>query len=178
MTPDTPFTDALTHLQDAPLGEGLYVREQTDNGHWETVWLIRDEAKWLASLGPEPVVEFRAGAFDEGGVMVLPILLRLGPEESGGVYATWMNAYQIEGQNVHLQDLARQDRICIHLYDEAGRPVQTLTAPNSLCELALSVLTRQADYQPSTPAAFEYARERFYANYTDVRALWHALGRR
>jgi hypothetical protein len=178
MTPDTPFTDALTHLQDAPLGAGLYVREQMDNGHWETVWLIRDEAKWLASLGPEPVVEFRARAFDEGGVVVLPILLRLGTEESGCVYDTWMNAYQIEGQNVHLQDLARQDRICIHLYDEAGRPVQTLTAPNSLCELALSVLTRQADYQPSTPAAFEYARERFYANYTDVRALWHALGQR
>jgi hypothetical protein len=175
MTPDMPITEALTRLQDAPLGEGLYVREQMENGRWETVWLIHDEAKRLASLGPEPAVEFRAGAFDEGGVVVLPILLRLGPEEPGYVYDTWMNAYQIEGENVYLQDLARQDHICIHLCDEPGRQVHTLTVPNCLCELALAVLMRQADYQPSTPAAFEYARERFYANYTDVRALWHAL---
>jgi hypothetical protein len=178
MTPDMPITEALTRLQDAPLGESLYVREQMENGRWETVWLIHDEAKRLASLGPEPAVEFRAGAFDEGGVVVLPILLRLGPEEPGCVYDTWMNAYQIEGQNVYLQDLARQDHICIHLCDEAGREVQTLTVPNCLCELALAVLMRQVDYQPSTPAAFEYARERFYANYTDVQALWHALGPR
>jgi hypothetical protein len=178
MIPNTPFTDALTRLQHGPLGEGLYVREQMDSGRWETVWLIRDEAKRLASLGPEPAVEFRAGAFDEGGVVVLPILLRLGTEEPGCLYDTWMNAYQIEGENVYLQDLARQDHICIHLCDDTGRPVHTLTAPNRLCELALAVLTRQADYQPSTPAAFEYARERLYANYADMQALWHALGPR
>jgi hypothetical protein len=173
---DTAFTDALARLQRAPLGNGSYAREQADNGRWETVWLVRDEARRLASLGMEPAVEFRAGAFDEGGVVVLPILLRLGTEDLGHVYDTYMNAYQIEGENVYLQDLAGQDHIRIHLYDDGGQLVHTLTAPNRLREWAMAVLERQTHYQPSTPAAFVYARERLAANYTDVHALWQALG--
>lgn len=175
MTLDTPLADALDRLRQAPLGKSLYTREQADDGHWDTVWLVRDDAGRLASLGPEPAVEFRAGAFDEGGVVVLPILLRLGTEEPGSVYDTWMNAYQIEGKNIYLQDLARQDRIRVHLYDEASRPVHTVTAPNPLRELATTVLARQANYQPSTAAAFEYARERFHAKHPGLHALWQAL---
>jgi hypothetical protein len=140
--------------------------------------LVRDEARQLVALGPEPAVEFRAGAFDEGGVVVLPILLRLGTEEPGSVYDTWMNAYQIEGENVYLQDLVRQDHVRIHLYGDAGQPVQTLTAPNRLRELAIAVLAQQANYQPSTAAAFEYTCERFYANYADLQALWQGLAPR
>jgi hypothetical protein len=165
MTFDTPLTDAVARLQRDSIGKGLYAREQAEDGHWETVWLVRDEARKLAALGSEPAVEFRAAAFDEGGVVVLPILLRLGPEETGYVYDTWMNAYQIEGENVYLQDLARQDHIRIHLYDDAGQPVQTVIVPNRLRQLAMDVLARQASYQPSTPAAFEYGCE----------ALWHVL---
>ena len=172
---DTPLTDSLVRLQQAPLGKALYTREQADDGRWETVWLIRDEARRLASLGSERAVELRAEAFDKGGVVVLPILLRLGTDASGYVYDTWMNAYQIEGENVYLQDLARQDRIRIHLYDDAGQPLHTLTTPNHLRGLATAVLDRQASYQASTEAAFEYARERFFANYTDLEALWHVL---
>jgi hypothetical protein len=172
---DTPFTGSLAHLQRAPLGKALYSREQADNGRWETAWLVRDEAGIFASFGPQPAVEFRADAFDKGGVVVLPILLRLGTDASGCVYDSWMNAYQIEGENVYLQDLARQDRIRIHLYDEAGQPVHTLTTPNHLRGLATAVLVRQASYQASTEAAFAYARQRFLANYTDLEALWHVL---
>jgi hypothetical protein len=173
----TPLADTLARLRQGPAGRALYTRVQAEDGHWETVWLIRDEAQCLETLGPAPAVEFRAGAFDEGGVVVLPILLRLGPEESGRIYDTCINAYQIEGENIYLQDLVRQDRIHIHLYDDDGELVHTLTAPNSLRGLAQSVLERQSAYQPSTTAAFEYAHERLYANYADVWALWHALGR-
>jgi hypothetical protein len=172
---ETPFTDSLARLQQAPLGKALYSRELADDGRWETAWLVREAAGLLASLGSQPAVEFRAEAFDEGGVVVLPILLRLGTEASGCVYDTWVNAYQIEGENVYLQDLARQDRIRLHLYDDAGQPLHTLTAPNQLRGLAISVLDHRADYQPCTEAAFAYARERFLANYTDLDALWHVL---
>jgi len=172
---DTPLTDSLARLQQAPLGKAFYTREQTDDGHWETVWLVRDQAGMLAALGPQPTIEFRAEAFDEGGVVVLPMLLRLGSEASGSVYDTWMNAFQIEGENVYLQDLARQSQIRIHVYNEVSQPVQTLTAPNHLRGLATAVLERRGSYQPSTEAAFDYARERFCANYTSVEALWHVL---
>jgi hypothetical protein len=178
MTPDTPLTDAVARLQQAPLGKALYARQQGEDGRWETVWLVRDEARQLASPGPEPAVEFRAGAFDQGGVLVLPILLRVGTQEPGCVYDTWINASQIEGENIYLQDLSRQEHIRVYLYVGTAQPVHAVTVPNRLRELAMGVLARQADYQPSTETAFEYACERFLANYTDVQALWHVLGSR
>ena len=173
----TPLADTLARLRQGPPGRALYSRVQAEDGHWETVWLIRDDSQRLKTLGPAAAVEFRAGAFDEGGVVVLPILVRLGPEESDSIYDTCINAYQIEGENVYLQDLVRQDRMHIHLYDDDGEFVHTLTAPNCLREFAQGVLERQSSYQPSTTAAFEYARQRLYTNYADVWALWHALGR-
>jgi hypothetical protein len=178
MSLDTPFTDAVARLQQAPLGKALYTRQQDADGHWETVWLVRDEARQLASSGPEPAVEFRAGAFDQGGVLVLPILLRVGTQEPPCVYETWMNAYQVEGENIYLQDLARQEHIRVYLYLDTAQPVQAVTVPNRLRELALGVLARQGDYQASTTAAFEHACERFLVNYADVQALWHVLGPR
>jgi hypothetical protein len=178
MTTDFPLTDALMRLRQGPLGRALYVREPGDNGHWETVWVVYDEPGILTHMGSEPTVEFRAGAFDEGGVLVLPILLRIGLDESWRFYDSCINAYQIEGENVYLQDLAHQDRIRIYLYDEQGQLQDTLTAPNSLRTLAQQVLERQAAYQPSTMAAFEYARAKLYANYGDVQALWQALEQR
>jgi hypothetical protein len=69
---ETPLTDSLARLQQAPLGKALYSREQADDGRWETAWLVREAAGLLASLGSQPAVEFRAEAFDEGGVVVLP----------------------------------------------------------------------------------------------------------
>jgi hypothetical protein len=178
MSLDTPFTDAVARLQQAPLGKALYTRQQGEDGRWETVWLVRDEARQVTSLDPEPAVEFRAGAFDQGGVLVLPILLRVGAQEPPCVYETWMNAYQVEGENIYLQDLARQEHIRVYLYLDTAQPVHALTVPNRLRELALGVLARQRDYQASTTAAFEHACERFLADYADVQALWHVLGPR
>jgi hypothetical protein len=178
MTVDTPLTEAVARLQQAPIGKALYTRQQGEDGRWETVWLVRDETKQLDSPGPGLAVEFRAGGFDEGGVLVLPILLRVGTQDPPCVYDTWMNAYQVEGENIYLQDLARQDLIHVYLYVDTAQPVHAVTVPNRLRELAMGVLARQADYQASTAAAFEHARERFMAHYPDVRALWRVLGPR
>jgi hypothetical protein len=178
MTPDTPLDDAVMRLRQGPPGRAEYTREPVDNGQWETVWVIYDESPHLRHMGAEPTVEFRASAFDEGGVVVLPILLRVGPEASGRLYDTCINAYQIEGENVYLEDLARQDHVRIHLYDEQGRLQGTLTAPNSLQSVAQHVLEHQAAYQPSTLAAFEYARDKLLANNGGTQALWQTLGRR
>jgi hypothetical protein len=179
MTPDTPLANALLDLQQGSPGRAVYTRELVDNNsHWETVWVIYDESRRLTHLGPEPTVEFRAGAFDEGGVVVLPVLLHIGGDDTDHIYDTCINVYQIEGENIYLQDLARQERLRIHLYGERGQWQDTLTVPNSLQALAQSVLERQTTYQPSTMAAFEYARDKLYSDRGDVPGLWQALEQR
>jgi hypothetical protein len=153
MTPDTPLADTSTRVRQKSLRKALYTRELVDSERWETVWVIYDESQCLQGLELEPrvefragTVEFRAGAFDERGVVVLPILLRVGFDEPGHIYETYINAYQIKGENVYLQDLARQTHIRIHLCDEHGQMLGTLTAPNSLQPFAQGVLERQAAY--------------------------------
>lgn len=178
MTPDTPLANALLDLRQGAPGRAVYTRELVDDSHWETVWLIYDESRRLAHLGSEPTVEFRAGAFDEGGVVVLPVLLRIGGDDPDQIYETCMNAYQIEGENIYLHDLAWQEHLRLHLYDERGQWQDTLTVPNSLQALAHGVLERRAAYQPSTNAAFEYARDKLYGDSGDVPGLWQALGQR
>lgn len=185
MTPDTLLADMSPRVRQKSPGKALYTRQPVDNDRWETVWLIYDESRCLQGLGLElrvefraGTVEFRAGAFDEGGVVVLPILPRVGFDAPEHIYETCMNTYQIKGENVYLQDLARQAHIRIHLCDEHGQMLGTLTAPNSLQPFAQGVLERQAAYQPSTQAAFEYARDKLCATYVDVQALWQVVGRR
>jgi hypothetical protein len=178
MTPDTPLANALLDLRQGSPGRAVYTRELVDDSHWETVWVIYEESRRLTRLGSEPTVEFRAGAFDEGGVVILPVLLRIGGDAPDHIYDTCINAYQIEGENIYLQDLARQERLRIHLYDERGQWQDTLTVPNNLQALAQSVLERQTAYQPSTMAAFEYARDKLYSDRGDAPGLWQALGQR
>ena len=108
--------------------------------------------------------------------MVLPILVRLSQQASVYIYDTCLNAFQIEGENIYLRDLIRQDRLPLHLYDEGGCLRRTLMAANSLRGFAQGVLERQAAYQAATEAAFAYARQRLYARYTEVESLWQALG--
>jgi hypothetical protein len=177
MTPNMSLADTVRHLREGPLGKAQYTRELVDNSYWETVWVVYDEARHLTPLGWAPTVEFRAAAFDEGGVVVLPILLRIGLENRGPIYDTYVQAYDIEGENIYLQDLARQDAIRTHLYDEQGRLRDTLTTPNRLQTLARRVLEQQYAYQPSTAAAFEYARDKLYDTHVDVQGLWQALRR-
>lgn len=178
MIPDTPLAGALLDLRQGLPGRAVYTRELLDNSHWETIWVIYDESQRLTRTGSEPTVELRASAFDEGGVVVLPILLRIGLDKLDRIYDTCINAYQVEGENIYLQDLARQEQLRIHLFDERGKQQGTLTVPNSLRALARSVLERQVAYQPSTMAAFEYARDKLYIDHGDVSGLWQALGQR
>jgi hypothetical protein len=177
MTPDLSIVDTVSSLRRGPLGNARCTREFVDSSQWETVWVVYDESRRLTPMSSVPAVEFRAGAFDEGGVVVVPVLLRLGLEARGPIYDTYIHAYDIEGGNLYLQDLARQEAIRMHLYDEQARLRDTLTVANSLRTLAQRVLERQYAYQPSTPAAFEYARDKLYDAHIDVQGLWQALGR-
>ena len=87
-------------------------------------------------MGSVPTVEFRAERVRQGG--------RCGPADSsadrpwarGPIYDTYIHAYDIEGDNLYLQDLAGQEAIRMHLYDGQGRLRDTLMITNSLRALA------------------------------------------
>lgn len=69
--------DPRTGLATRPPGSALYTRARADGGPWETVWLIREETARLTTLGEAPDVEWRAAAWDEQGLLVIPILVRV-----------------------------------------------------------------------------------------------------
>lgn len=172
-----PPTDAVSVLRAMPPGMALYTREQIDRGAWEVAWLVREETGRIEGLGPHPEIEFRAGAIEQDGILLLPILLRVGPFTADSVYETWMNAHQPEraGQ-LAIGDLAIQPRLVVHLYGDDCRLVRSLRVGNHLQVWARKALSRVTTDPPWTMSAFDEAREQIYARYTRVVDLWNGMG--
>jgi hypothetical protein len=121
-------------------------------------------------------VEFRAGLFTlaEAGVSLVPILVRVGPDEHETIYEVWANTHAA-GLGTLLQALATQESIAIDLYGDGNHPVRTLRVPNELQAFAGEAQRLTSGAAQLSEDAFHQARQVVYRQYPTVRALWKAL---
>jgi hypothetical protein len=169
-------TDSLAVLARMRPGSALFAREQLDQGPWEIAWLVREESARIAGLGPAPEIEFRAGVFEEGPVLLVPVLVRVGPQSKQAVYESWINQHA-EGMGGTLETLADQPRLVVHLYGEGCGLVRTLTIGNQLATFAGQALAAIVGRPTWSMEAFDQAREQVYQQYPQVWDLWRALGK-
>lgn len=180
--PESPRVDPLAVLLSQPPGSCVYTRMQIDAGAWEVAWLLREDSARIRALGPGPDVECRAGAlpqrFHGQEILLIPILVRVGPGVQENLWETWLNVYQDEGGIVYLHDLARQDRLTLHVYGDRGTRERSLVVSNQLRTFAEQALVEAERYPPWSMHAYDRARAQCYRRYPTVLALWEALGRR
>jgi len=151
----------------------IYARFQaSDKGEWETGLLIREDDKHITNLGPNPVLEVRAGLFDEGRVQLLTVMVRAG----GEFYETWFNFHQrgLDAED-YLQDWSRQETLAVIFYGSRGRE-RSLRIRNPMADLAQEALPRLRQAQPWSMSAFDAARSQLYQRYPTVERLWNVLG--
>ena len=148
------FTDTVTLLRQMPSGSTLWSREQIDGGTWEVAWLVREQSARLAKLGTNPEIEFRAGLLWEGGVGLIPVLVRVGPASNRLAYETWINEHA-EGFSGTLATLAKQGRLVVHFYGNGCHLERTLTVSNDLATFAGQALNAIATRPPWTMQAFD-----------------------
>lgn len=169
-------TDALTLIRQAQPGTALYGREQRDAGAWEVAWYIREESARIARLGAGPAIEVRAGAIEQAGITLIPVLVRIGAVHPESIYESWLNAHQPETAGLAaLGDLATQPQLAVHLVGDRGAIERSLAVGNRLQGFAREVLTQLRTQPPWSMAAFDAAREEVYARHPTVHALWLAL---
>lgn len=180
--PSAPLVDPLSILLQRPPGSCLYTRTQLDGGTWEVAWLLREESARIRALGPGPDVEFRAGAigerFHRQDILLIPIVVRVGPEVQENLWESWLNIYQTDGGIVYLHDLASQDRLTLHFYGDRGERERSLVVSNQLRSFAEHCLGEAERYAPWPMLAFDRAKAQLERRHPSVMALWQALGRR
>jgi hypothetical protein len=68
---------ALDILRQMPPGTAVYAREHVDAGTWEGTARMA-----------------RTGVIEQNGILLIPVLLRIGATPPKAVFETWINAYQ------------------------------------------------------------------------------------
>lgn len=170
------LTDPLALLLQMPHGSALYSRVQFDGGHWEVAWILREEKARLRQLGKEPPVEFRAGVFVQDGVLLIPVLVRVGKVAPENIFETWVNVCQAGGNGPDVvKDLAAQERIAIQFYDSRPEPERSLQIYNSMRSFFESLTEQLQIVTPWTMRQFDQAREQIYKRYPEIMDLWRGL---
>jgi hypothetical protein len=181
--------DPIDLLMTRPPGSCLFGRIKfAPDAPWEVAWYVREESRRIAALG-HPDIEFRAGALEQRvqgqEVLLLPIVVRIGPERAEHVFEAWLNVFADDGKGFpELQSLNAQDRLTLHFYGDQpmGRragggwaPERSLVVSNQLKGFAGQVLTRLRHRPPWSMQAFDRARAQLEARYPTVMALWQSL---
>ena len=161
---------ALDFIRTRPPGSAVCGRESQDLEHWEIGWLVREEDRRIAALGPHPDIEFRAGVLTIAGVDLVPVLVRVGPESTESVYETWINHRDGEQK---LEILAAQPRIPVHLVGDSGHVARSLGISNQLAPFAGAAIERIGEHAWSM-AAFDAAKADAYQEWP-IEALWREL---
>jgi hypothetical protein len=166
-----PPTDPLEELRRSPRGTALFAPVSG-----EVALLVRADEEQLAQLEGHPEVEFRAGLFTlaDAGVVLIPILVRVGPEERETIYEAWGNDYAAGLDNL-LQAFATQESIAVHFYSDGNRLAQTVRVDNELQPFASEAQRMSLGATELSEDAFHQARQAVYRQYPSVRALWKAL---
>lgn len=166
------LVDPQDVIMAAPPGTANYSRVDVGEG-METALLLREESDRIRALGPSPRVEIRAALLVEGGVALIPILVRLG-SKAKDIFEAWLNVHQIGGGMQYLQDLATQKRILAILYGDKGRE-RAIESLNMLKSTFAHILAEVAGLPPWSMQDFDRARERVYRWYPTPKELWWGL---
>lgn len=170
----TEQLSALDLIRQRPAGSAIWSRESLDRMEsWEIAWLVREESVRIAALGEAPEIEFRAGLVIRSRVGLIPVLVRVGPEQQESVYETWIN-HRADLRT--LETLAEQPRLIVHLVGDAGDVDRSLSVSNSLAAFAARAIDELEHVHWSSPR-FDAAREDFLRGYPAVWNLWCGLRR-
>jgi hypothetical protein len=167
--------DPRAELCHAPRGTALFAVEPVE-GRRELALLVRAGSGRIAQLGQAPDVEFRAGLFtaEGSGVVLVPVLVRIGPAEDEHLYEAWGNE-NATGLGELLEALAVRESIVVCLHGDDNHLERTLRVPNALQAFAAEARRLTASVAPLSGDAFHQARQAVYKQHPTVWSLWKAL---
>ena len=138
---------------------------------WEVAFMVREESARIPHLGRRVIL--RTGLLKQHQVGLIPILLRLGPQDED-VFETWLNFHapnKFGRKNDHLEVLTKQERIIILFYGERGRE-RSIVIRNGVQQGLKGILQTVERLPPWSMQEFDNARSEVYSRFPTVKALW------
>jgi hypothetical protein len=125
---------------------------------------------WTRTAWQAPAIELRMAIIEERGVLLVPVLIRVGAE----LYECWINHHADPQTQRVLGTLAIQERLVLHCYGEGGR-ARSLAVSNPHGAFFAEAARRCASVPPWGMRDFDAARERIYRKHPTVKKLWGSL---
>lgn len=106
---------------------------------YETVFIIKDFSYKLEKLTNAPYANIRASIEENDNAIGLIYMIMFG-EIKGGIYHSWFDKAIQEDELVHL---INQESLTYFLVNEKNKPVDILSIPNIVNEIALKYLIEE-----------------------------------
>jgi len=160
--------DAAAWIKTAPPGTMAYAHQQIgSDAPWMTGFLISEHDWRVNGLGQKPDIVLRAGAFEQDGVLLVAVLMKV----SGELYESWFNYYQTsEIGPQYFRDLIEQPTITFAFF--TPEPTRVLAIANNLGAFFTQAQARAAALKPWSMRQFDAAREKIYQRFPTVARLW------
>jgi hypothetical protein len=143
-------------------------KDQADHP-WASIFLIREEDRYIKKLGKNPQVEIKSAYIEDGGVGAVFIQFRINLDWDY-LYDCWINRYAPGNEKI-LGDLATQDIFVFKFFDD-HEDRRTIGIPNNL-KAAFAVYTETAAKLPAwSMRDFDALKERVYAQWLTGREMW------
>jgi hypothetical protein len=166
----TNIADPSKWIKTAEPGTMVYARQAIAPGApMTTGLLIREEPARVAAFGRDPLVAMRCGAFEQDGVLLVVVLVKIGRE----LYETWFNYHQTGGGEQFFRDLMVQATINISFFtpDEA----KMVAIRNRTGDFFGQALIHVTQLPAWSMHDFDAARAKVYARYPTVAKLWREV---
>lgn len=165
------LTDPFELIKTYPSGSALYGRTGETTDTLETCILIREDEPQIRKISANPIVELRSGLWEGKGAIIIAVMVK----SAGLLYETWWNYHRDDGGDKYFDDMIRQSMIPILVYDNHTQR-RSILVRNSLAPSFKKYKGKILAATPWAMAEFDNERERIYARYPNVTALWEALG--
>lgn len=163
-------------LAQMPVLSARYIKWGENCPDQETGFIIKDEDKYIAQISQRPLIGMRAGLIGIDQIYpVYPVVVILFISHS--YYETWWNYHQIGGGEEYFKDLATQDLIMLHLYNQEGERKRSIRVTNGLKQGFSQYLEILRKTTPWPMEAFDKAKEELYTIYPTAGHLWDAIGK-
>lgn len=162
INPSRPGT-MVQHLYALKGGEG-----------WLAGLAVREDTRTLARLPRRVDIHSRGALIQVERVYLIVLMLQI---QGGPIYETFVSA-QHEDSPEFIARMANQEAFSILMFDGVGvQPARAFVTANGFHGLFARIQPQYRRWPACAFQAFDEAKERLYAQYPTVEALWQALGR-
>lgn len=141
---------------------------------FSSIFLIREEDKYIKKLGYNPVIQVRMAMFTHNNIPAIFIMVKIN-NDNNMLYDAWLNyhdSYKENGSN--FEGLLRQENLIFQFYNDKELK-RTVAIPNKLKEDLNDMVDQIKNIPKWSMKEFDSVKEWIYHKYPNGQILWNSI---